>query len=285
MYSPDAVSNSVEWRRPTHHSHDIGDHQQYCTWHPRFGRQANLEDDSKRRDVGLVSYKWTSISFTAITLIHLLNVSKSYFSCVRGVVSWYSHEKPSGQRSHTCHRSAWDSTCFVLPQRSGRARLWLDRSLRWPGWQPLYFLTRRSPRWSKAVTKRGSVHGQSNWSYSHHSSINIRLWKRTKGYFMKSSIQGSSSPESRSPRHRSCPLPEENTGEWNMIIVTIWLTEVCWPITVQIYYTRWLHSDKTENILGQFKMLSLCLACQLVSFTLSWETRPGNILLNNKAPR
>lgn len=55
VYSPDAVSNSVQWRRPTHDSHDVGDHQQYCTGHTGLGRQAHLGDESKRLDVVFVS--------------------------------------------------------------------------------------------------------------------------------------------------------------------------------------------------------------------------------------
>lgn len=43
--STDAVSNSVQGRRPTHHAHDVWDHQQYRTGHPRFGRQTHLGDD------------------------------------------------------------------------------------------------------------------------------------------------------------------------------------------------------------------------------------------------
>lgn len=87
----------------------------------------------------------------------------SFLLCWRvGVVvpniCWhYLHETPSGRRSHTCHMSAWDSRCFAPPPRSGHARLWWDRSLRWPEWLPWYFLTRRSPQWSKARSKRGFI--------------------------------------------------------------------------------------------------------------------------------
>lgn len=183
-----------------------------------------------------------------------LNTTLSFISVVSegwcdGTVTSYccSHEKPSGQRSHTCHMSAWDSKCFALPRHSGQARLWLDRSLRWLEWQPWYFLIRRSPRWSKAMTKRGSVHGQNYWIYFH---VQLNQYQATQEYLYNDLLHSWQNilPGSRSLAHRSYQLPEENTGEGNMIIVTIWLTEVCWLCTVQINYD---FSTRIQEYLGQ----------------------------------
>lgn len=124
---------------------------------------------------------------------------------------FYSHEKPFGLTRHTCHKSTWGSTCFVLPQHSGHPRLWLDRCLRWPEWRPFCFQTRRSPRWSKAVARRLFT------------AKSIRLHKNTRVVFNDSSWKAgkASLPGSRCPGHQSYLLPEENTGEWKMIIMTI----------------------------------------------------------------
>lgn len=36
------VSNPIQWWRPAHHAHDVGDHQQNSPRDPRFSRQAHL---------------------------------------------------------------------------------------------------------------------------------------------------------------------------------------------------------------------------------------------------
>lgn len=87
-------------------------------------------------------------------IFHLNVISVASERCCDDTSLCYSREKPSGQRSHTCHRSAWDSKCCAQPRRSGHARPWLDRCLHWLEWQPLCFPTRRSPRWSKAAPER-----------------------------------------------------------------------------------------------------------------------------------
>lgn len=159
---------------------------------------------------------------------HLSFCQRHFLLCYRvgavvpDISRHYSHEKPSAQRSHTCHTSAWDSRCFALPLRSGHARLWLDRSLRWPEWQPWYYLTRRSLRWSKARSNRGFYEVkvlklftlQLKQSISGSTRITKRLFLLipfTKEQFTV--------PGNKSPGHRSYLHPEENTGKWNMIIM------------------------------------------------------------------
>ncbi len=46
------------------------------------------------------------------------------------------HGRRTVRRSHTCRRSAWGWGCLARPLGSAHARLWLDRSRRWPMWQP-----------------------------------------------------------------------------------------------------------------------------------------------------
>lgn len=112
VYSSDTISNPVQWRRPAHHSHHIGDHQQNCTGYSWFCRQAHLWDENERLNVPFV----LGNEITAIFVVTQWSAC-SITSCC------YSHEKPSGRRSHTCHRSAWGSGCFAQPQYSGHARL------------------------------------------------------------------------------------------------------------------------------------------------------------------
>lgn len=228
--SPDTVSNPVQWRRPTHHPHDVGDHQQHCTGDTRFGRQANLRDETSISFMALLLYQWYDAVVTHIKLC-------------------YSHEKPSGQKSHTCHRSAWDSKCFSLPQHSGRARLWSDKFPRWPKWRSWCSLTHRSPQWSKAESGRKP---SLRWkSFLFFFFYWYQDQKEQKIFFMKCSAhdrEGYLEVEVQGINHicsRWKTLVDEIRSPW------LWLTNTCW-LTLQMIS----HAENQKH-LSQFIKISL----------------------------
>lgn len=185
--APDTVSNSVQWRRPTHHSHDVGNHQQYRTRHTGFGRQAHLRDESKR----LYEYAFHSQQKIKIALEGRCGGRVNF--------SRYSRETPSDQKSRTCRTSAWDSECFAQPRRSGVACPWSDRFRRWPAWRPWCSPIHRWPRWSRAKNRNGI---RLLW---------LKLFKKNKKNYNLFIGYSWLLPGSRSLGHQSYLLPVENT--------------------------------------------------------------------------
>lgn len=55
MNATNAVTKSIQRWRPTHHTHDIGDHQQYSTWNTRFSWQAHLNKENQSCNIYVTS--------------------------------------------------------------------------------------------------------------------------------------------------------------------------------------------------------------------------------------
>ena len=140
--STNTVPQTVQRGGPTHHTHDVGDHQHHSTRNSRFSRQAHLNKRNQQNVWGLNTWRNEGN--------HHVQHMAEFPSDSRG--------KQTVLRSRTCHRNAWDSGCCEPLPRSAHARLWLDRYRHWPAWQPWHFLTRSSPRWSTA--------GRGNWKES-----------------------------------------------------------------------------------------------------------------------
>lgn len=209
VYSPDAVSNSVQRRGPTHHSHDVRDHQQYGAGHPRFGRHTHLGDERCGicfRSTHEQAFPSTAqASWSRLTFIYLF-----YFQ--HTVTHMKSHL--AGEVIHATRVHETQSVSHCLGTQDTLACDWADPSVGQSGGQDTSRFAGHLDG-AELKTKRGET------TESIFINIKLQIIDLTHLHEKLHSWR-SSLPGSRSPGHRSYPLPEENTGEWNMIIVIIW---------------------------------------------------------------